>query len=131
MQQRFIENKRKSTGDRIESKNIAIPKIRAEFFVRLFSFLGFEPDVTEEGYAFYIQDSETGLNFSAELTGFGPGYFSKENPEEVLKNIKEFDQLVFSEDLDLKETSFSYEHDFGTTILAYKNNEILETDIPD
>ncbi len=57
---------------RIKDVSIIIPNIRAEFYVRLFSFLDTNPEVTDEGYEFFIEDKLTGHFFSAGLTGFGP-----------------------------------------------------------
>ena len=61
----------------MKSIDILLPLIRSKFYVRLFSVLGYEPTITEEGYEFYIIDVKSGTEFSAGLTAFGPGYFVK------------------------------------------------------
>ena len=129
MKNRFIYNPTKVTGNRVKSKDILKPKIRAEFYVRLFSLLNFEPEISFEGYEFYIKDTITGLEFSAGLTGFGPGYFSKETSSGIESLIDEFDSLLFDVDLTLMDCQIEYEHDFGKSILSCVKGQIREADI--
>jgi hypothetical protein len=129
MKSRYIYNPAKVTGDRVKSKDILIPKIRAEFYVRLFSLLKFEPEITYEGYEFYIKDTVTGMEFSAGLTGFGPGYFCKENSLELETIINEFDGQIFDSNLSLVNCQIEFEHDYGKSIFGCTGGEILESDI--
>ena len=129
MNNRFLNNPNQGNGPRIFDKGIQTPKIRSEFYVRLFSFLQFEPQINFEGYEYFIKDSVSGIEFSAGLNGFGPGYFCKENSEEVLSLITEFDSMVFNEKLNLLDCKMEYFHDFGKTILACSEGQITEIDL--
>ena len=102
MQKQFVKNSVQQTRNRIKNIDIRIPKIRAEFYVRLTSFLNFEPEVSFEGYEFYIKDTVSNKTFSAALTGFGPGYFAKENSEEMKLIIEQFHKQIFDTSLVLK-----------------------------
>lgn len=126
---RYICNHWKVTGDRIQEKNISTPKIRAEFYVRLFSFLKFNPEITNEGFEFYITDTVTGLEFSAGLTGFGAGYFCDDDSDETIAVITDLDKQVFNPKLSLVPCQIEYKHDFGKSILGCDNGEIVELDV--
>ena len=115
--------------ERVKDISITLPKIRAEFYVRLVSVLGCEPSMADEGYDFFIKDKVSGKVFSAALTGFGPGYFAPDKNEETLAIVEELHAIVFAPSLDLKDCKTEYEHDFGKTILGYENGEIIEIDI--
>jgi hypothetical protein len=95
----FVINEFKNSGTRILDKNLLIPKIRAEFYVRLYSYLLFEPEIFYEGYEFHIKDLQSGIAFSAGLTGFGLGYFGAENSENTRGIISELDKLIFDSNL--------------------------------
>ncbi|MFT6748063.1 MAG: hypothetical protein ACJAZ2_002421 [Glaciecola sp.] len=114
---------------RVKDISISLPKIRAEFYVRLVSVLGYEPSIIDEGYEFYLKDKVSGKVFSAALTGFGPGYFAADKSEETLAIVEELHAIVFAPSLDLKDCKTEYEHDFGKTILGHENDEIIEIDI--
>jgi len=129
MEKQFIKNPLQQTGDRIKNIDITIPKIRAEFYVRLTSFLGFAPEITEEGYEFYIKDTYSEKSFSAALTAFGTGYFAEENSKSFLVLIDDFNNQVFNPDLKLVDCSIEIEHDFGKSIFSCKNGVISEIDI--
>jgi hypothetical protein len=126
-----------SNSDNIRSRNrvkeisILIPKIRAEFYVRLFSLLKSDPEVSEEGYEFFIKDNQTGKEFSAGLTGFGVGYFASENTTEILELISTFHNYLFQEFTELKECRIEIENDYGKSIFGYENEKIIEVDIED
>jgi len=104
---------------RIKDVSIIIPQIRAEFYVRLFSFLGTEPEVTNEGYEFFIEDKLTGHNFSAGLTGFGPGYFAANETAELKQLVEDFHQNLFNAKLNMRKCKMEYQHDFGKSILGF------------
>jgi hypothetical protein len=129
MSTRFIYNASKNTGDRVLSKDMSQPKIMAEFYVRLFSYLNVEPEIAYEGYEFYIKDSETGKEFSAGLTACGPGYFSNDTSEELKKIVEEFDKAIFNESLVLKNCKIEIEHDFGKSILGFEDGDVIEIDL--
>jgi len=129
MKNRFIYNSNKTSGQRVKDKNLQLPKIIAEFYVRLASLLGQEPEVRFEGYESYIKDPVTGIEFSAGLSGFGPGYFCNEDSPEALRIIDEFDKVLFSDGLNLVDCRMEYFHDFGKTILSCKNGVISKLDI--
>ena len=129
MQKQFIKNPLQQTGDRIKTIHILIPKIRAEFYVRLKSFLNFEPEVNFEGYEFYVKDTVSNKIFSAALTSFGPGYFAKEDSQEIKLIIEAFHEQIFSDNLLLKDCKIEFEHDFGKSIFSCKNGIISELDI--
>lgn len=127
MQARYIENISPYwQSSRLKSKDLFIENIFAQFYVRLYSFLNFYPQITFEGYEFHIKDTKTGLDFSAGLTGSGPGYFG--NPFSFGLNdlIEEFDQELFSEELKLLDCEIAFEHDFGKTILGCKNGIVFK-----
>ena len=115
--------------NRVKDISISLPKIRAEFYVRLFSILGCQPSMSFEGYNFFILDKVSGKVFSAALTGFGLGYFAPDKSEETLAIVEELHAVVFAPELDLKDCKTEYEHDFGKTILGNENGEIIELDI--
>ena len=121
----------KANRVRVKSKDLQTPKIRSEFFVKLFSLLKFDPEIIYEGFEFYIKDTVSGIEFSAGLNGFGPGYFCSENSTESISIINEFDEEVFSENSILLDCSLEYVHDFGKTILSCSAGEINELDIED
>ena len=113
---------------RVVDLNMLQPKISAEFFVRLFSLLNTKPEENSEGYEFFIKDIETGLEFSAALTGFGAGYFAEKKSKQVVENIKKFNDLLFNYK-ELKECKIEIGHDFGKSILGYENGKIIEIEI--
>lgn len=128
MQNRYTKSLIFENGQRIKNVDIKLPKIRAEFFVRLYSVLGFKPEVSYGCYEFYIVDNVKGLEFSAGLTDFGPGYFAKENSEEMITAIEMFDQVVFNPNLKFQDCKMSYNHDFGTSNLSCENGVVVELD---
>ena len=128
MQSRYIFNPAKTSGLRVKSKDIQTPKIRAEFYVRLYSLLQFKPEITFEGYDFYIKDTVSGLTFNAGLSGFGAGYFSKEKSDDIEKIIIEFDEIVFNQNLRLVDCQIEYQHDFGKTVIGFSKGKIIELD---
>jgi len=115
--------------ERVKDISTSLPKIRSEFYVRLFSILGREASMGFEGYEFLIKDKVSGKVFSTALTGFGPGYFAPDKSEETLAIVDELHAIVFAPLLDLKDCKTEYEHDFGKTILGHENDEIIEIDI--
>ena len=92
-----------------------------EFYVRLFSMLGFQPEKHYEGFTFRIYDKENDFYFEAGLTGFGAGYFAEEDNSKTQKILNEFNAIVYANDLKLKECSITFAHDFGETSFGYKN----------
>lgn len=116
---------------RIKEVNILLPNIRAEFYVRLYSLLEVQPEVIEEGYEFFIRDTETGKEFSAGLTGFGPGYFANENSEEMIALVSKFHESLLRDLPELKPCRLEIENDFGKSILGYENGQIFARDIED
>jgi hypothetical protein len=119
------------TRSRVIDLNIMTPKIRAEFYVRLYSLLNTKPEKSFEGYEFFIKDTETGLEFSAGLNGFGVGYFAENNSTKTIENINKFNDLLFNQFTQLKECKIELENDFGKSILGFENGKIIEIDIED
>ena len=131
MTKRFIKSTNTNLGkqERIKDVSIIILKIRSEFYVRLHSLLDFDPEISDEGYEFFIRDIETGKEFSAGLTGFGPGYFAQDKSTETIDLVSQFHEFLFREFTDLKECKIEIEHDFGKSVFGYHNNELIEVDI--
>ena len=117
------------TRSRVIDLDIMKPKIRAEFYVRLFSLLQTKPENSFEGYEFFIKDTETGLEFSAGLTGFGVGYFAENNSKETIENINKFNDYLFNQLIELKDCKIELENDFGKSIFGFENGKIIEIDI--
>lgn len=117
------------TRSRVIDLDIMKPKIRAEFYVRLYSLLKTKPEESFEGYEFFIKDAETGLEFSAGLTGFGVGYFAENNSTKTIEIINKFNDLLFNQFLDLKDCKMELENDFGKSIFGFENGKIIEIDI--
>ena len=128
MENRFEIGHTRKAGDRIKDISILLPKIRSEFFVRLYTLLNANPETSHEGYEFFIKDKVTGLEFSAGLTGFGPGYFCVDSSEKAREIVNLFHEILFNNLLELKDCRLEIEHDFGKTILGYENGSFLEID---
>jgi hypothetical protein len=128
MEKRFIKSLTARSADRVKDLNILIPKIRSEFFVRLYTYFGTYPDVSSEGYEFFIMDKLTGLEFSAGLTGFGPGYFSADNSAQAKEVIDLFHEDLFKKVGELKDCKLEIQNDFGKTILGYDKGTFIEID---
>jgi archaellum component FlaF (FlaF/FlaG flagellin family) len=120
-----------STRIRVIDLNIMTPNIRAEFYVRLYSLLNSNPEISYEGYEFYIKDTETGLEFSAALTGFGVGYFAENKSTKTIDNINKFNNLLFSSAVELKDCKIEVQNDFGKSIFGFENDKIIDIDIED
>jgi hypothetical protein len=133
MNERFQHNNRPSfqSFTRIKDVSIIIPQIRAEFYVRLYSLLEIEPEVTDEGYDIFIEDVLTGKSFSAGLSGFGPGYFAVDESAAIKQLIEDFHDTLFNTKMEMKDCQMEFEHDFGKTILGFKNGKLIEQDILD
>jgi hypothetical protein len=131
MKHKFIGSERTffQSQKRIRDISIIQPQIRSEFYVRLFSLLKTLPEITDEGYEFFIQDTVSGLKFSAGLTGFGPGYFATKETNEVKQLIERFHSSLFNSSLELNDCKIEFEHDFRKTILGYENGKLIELDI--
>mgnify|MGYP003610354716 CR=1 FL=1 len=114
---------------RVIDLDISKPKIRAEFYVRLYSLLKTKPEKSYEGYEFFIKDKQTGLEFSAGLTGFGVGYFAKDNSRKTIETINRFNDFLFDEFSDFKDCKIEVENDFGKSIFGYEKGKIIEIDI--
>jgi hypothetical protein len=119
------------TRSRVIDLNIMTPKIRAEFYVRLYSLLNTKPEKSFEGYEFFIKDTETGLEFSAGLTGFGVGYFAENNSTKTIENINKFNDLLFNQFTQLKDCKIELENDYGKSIFGFENGKIIEIDVED
>jgi len=128
MPNRFEKSHNRKSGNRVKDVSILIPKIRSEFFVRLYTYFGTDPDVGYEGYEFFIKDNLTGLEFSAGLTGFGPGYFSADNSVQAKGIIDLFHEDLFKNITELKDCKLVIQHDFGKTTLGYENGSLIEID---
>lgn len=128
MESRFVKNNNHRSGARVKDISILIPKIRSEFYVRLYTLLGTNPEVSDEGYEFFIKDRLTGLEFSAGLTGFGPGYFSNDNSPGAKEIIDLFHEDLFKNLTELKECKLEFQHDFGNTFLGYEKGSLIEID---
>ena len=107
---------------RIKSLTINTDAV-CEFYVRLYSLLGAQPEKYYEGFAFRIYDNENDFYFEASLTGFGAGYFAEEDNDKTQKIVNKFNDILCAVDLKLKEYSLTYEHDFGELTFGYKNGE--------
>jgi hypothetical protein len=128
MENRFEKNNNPKSGDRIKDISITIPKIRSEFYVRLYTYFETNPDEIYEGYEFFIKDKITGLEFSAGLTGFGPGYFSTDSSDQATEVVNLFHEVLFKNITEFKECKLEFQNDFGKTILGYKNGNLIEID---
>jgi hypothetical protein len=128
MPNRFERSRNRSSGDRVKDVSILIPKIRSEFFARLYTYFGTDPEIGYEGYEFFITDKLTGLEFSAGLTGFGPGYFSADNSSQAKEIIDQFHEDLFKYITELKDCRLVIQNDFGRTILGYENGSFIEID---
>jgi hypothetical protein len=129
MKYESINSQNLKTRSRVIDLDIMKPKIRAEFYVRLYSFLKTEPEKSYEGYEFFIRDKETGLEFSAALTGFGVGYFAKDNSTKTIENINKFNDFLFNHFSEFKDCKIQLKNDFGQSIFGYENEKIIEIDI--
>lgn len=131
MTDRFVKSNSLNlrSRERVKEVSIIIPKIRSEFYVRLFSLLDCEPEISDEGYEFFIKDIQTGKEFSAGLTGFGPGYFATDKSTDTIDLVSEFHEFLFKELTGLKECKIEITHDFGKSVFGYQNNELIEIDI--
>lgn len=110
----------------IRIKSLSIREdVFCEFYVRLFSLLGAQPEKQFEGFTFHILDSENDFSFDAGLTGFGAGYFAEEDNPKTKKILGEFNDILYSKDLKLKDCSITYEHDFGETTFGYRNGQFI------
>ena len=92
-----------------------------EFYVRLYSLLGQDPQMRYEGFSFLIHDKKNDFYFEAALTGFGAGYFAENNTSDTQALVNEFHNMLYSDKLILKDCSLTNEHDFGTTTYAFHN----------
>ena len=119
------------TRSRVIDLDIMNPKIRAEFYVRLYSLLNINPEKSYEGYEFFIKDTETGLEFSAGLTGFGVGYFAENNSAKIIEIINKFNDFLFNQFTELKECKIELENDYGKSIFGFESGKIIEIDIED
>jgi len=115
------------TRSRVKDLDISIPKMRAEFFVRLYSLLNSQPEKSYEGYEFFIKDRKTGLEFSAGLTAFGVGYFAENNSAKMIQTIDKFNNFLFNNFKDLKDCKIEIENDFGRSIFGFENGKIIES----
>ncbi len=131
MTHRFVKSNSSNlrNRERVKDVSIIIPKIRSEFYVRLYSLLEFEPEISDEGYEFFIKDTQTGKEFSAGLTGFGPGYFASDKSAETIDLASKFHDILFNELSELKECRIEIEHDFGKSVFGYADKELIEIDI--
>ena len=116
---------------RIKDISIIILKIRSEFYARLRSLLDTDPEISSEGFEFFIKDTQTGFEFGAGLTGFGPGYFSVNDSTESKEIVNSFHDRLFKEFSNLKECKLEIINDYGKTILGYNNGDFIELDIED
>jgi hypothetical protein len=128
MENRFEKSNNHKSGGRVKDISIIIPQIRSEFFVRLYTYFEADPDVSYEGYEYFIKDRLTGLEFSAGLTGFGPGYFSTDDSAQAKEIIDLFHENLFKNITDLKDCKLEIQNDFGKTILGYENGSLIEID---
>lgn len=126
MHKRFKSIPQTDTGDRVKDVNILLPQIIPGFFVRLYSYFENYPEPSFEGYEFYVKDVESGLEFSAGLTGFGPGYFCKDPSKNALEIIEIFHEQLFDPQLVLKECEYVFETDFGKTTIGFKDGKLIE-----
>ena len=119
---RFTITETHNSNIRIKSLAINTDAI-CEFYVRLYSLLGAQPEKHFEGFAFLIYDNENEFYFEASLTAFGAGYFAEEDNDKTQKIVNEFNDILYADELKLKECSLTYEHDFGESTFGYKNGE--------
>lgn len=100
-------------------------KILCTFFVRLYSILGDTPKSMYEGFHYDILDTEQGYLFSAALTASGPYYYTSDHSKKAKRAVEDFHDMVFSKHLELKDCTYTYEHDFGTSTFGYKDGKML------
>jgi len=119
METRFVKIDRKeikvSQLRRVYSLEVSNESF-CDFYSKLYTMLGKENQIMDEGFSFYIKDTKTDVKFSADLTGFGAGYFGKEEDLEVILEFEKIRQKQIPVDCQME-----YAHDFGKTILGAKN----------
>jgi hypothetical protein len=131
MKNRFQNSNNQISGNRVKDISIILPRIRSEFLVRLYTLLNKNPEVSYEGYEFFIIDKLTGLEFSAGLTGFGLGYFCTDNSLQTMEIIDLFHNELFNGITEFKECKIEILHDFGKSILGFDGNSLIEIDEED
>lgn len=107
--------------ERIALLNIFTPNIIGQLYSRLFTLFGNPKEVMFEGFMYYLADKKNQINFGIGLTQSGIGYFGEKKSKKVLKQLKEFDELIFSSNLKITDCQIEIENDIGKIILGSKN----------
>lgn len=100
-------------------------KVFSEFYTRLYTLFGEPNYVGFEGFAFYIFDSKENKIFEPCLTGFGALYYTEDESKATQKMIDDFHNMIYSEELELKECELKYGSDFGQITLGYSNGKFI------
>lgn len=111
-----------------KTRVVSLPTKQAvfcDFYVRLYAFLGEPSSVQFEGFTYTIYDQKNDFYFSAELNGFGAGYFAGDDTQSTKNYLKEFHAQLFASDLELKDCLLEYEHDFGRSVMGFAKGEII------
>ena len=106
---------------RIALLNVFTPNIIGQLYSRLFTLFGNPKKVMFEGFIYYLADKKNQINFGIGLTQSGIGYFAEKKSKKILKQLKEFDELIFSSNLKIADCQIEIENDFGKIILGSKN----------
>jgi hypothetical protein len=100
----------------------------SEFYVRLYSLFGEPSDIGFEGFTYIILDSIENKTFSPSLTSVGAGYYAEDDSDDSQKMIKHFHDMLYSEELKLKECKLKYNSDFGKVTLGYSKGKFFYTE---
>jgi|GEM_PF-6379711 len=120
---RMIENY-PAISNRIKSLPIE-PLVTSEFYTRLYSLFGKPGYIDFEGFTYIILDTVENKTFEASLTAFGAGYFSEDDSEATQKMIEHFHNMLYSEELKLKECKIKFGSDYGKIILGFSKGKFF------
>ena len=120
--ERFTENNESKTQlKRVVLLNILTPNIIGHLYSRLFTLFGNPREIMFEGFMYYLLDRKSQINFGIGLTQSGIGYFAEKKSKNLLEQLKEFDELLFSSNLKITDCQIEIKNDFGKMILGSIN----------
>lgn len=122
----FKERYSKNNESDLQIKKIALlntftPNFIGQLYSRLFTVFGNPKEVIFEGFMYYLTDKKNQINFGIGLTQSGIGYFAEKKSKKILKQLQEFDELIFSANLKIADCQIEIENDFGKMILGSKD----------
>ena len=86
---------------------------RGDFLSRLWALFGEPDEIGDEGFVYWLRDSETGLAFSAYAAGSGPAYGGGFSHEAGKKMLRVFEEMLSS--TPPADCVIRHDTDFGTT----------------